>query len=136
MDALKTALRTLLAADPVIAGLVGDRIRPDELDEEDHLPAIVLVVPEESSVDSLDDDSSTRNVTVSVSCMAHSAGAAGALAEAVIEFLDGYRGSASDVHLNPVTWQSTERDFSEADDASDDADVWLVAPHFTAWAQF
>lgn len=135
MDPIKTALRSLLASDPVVSGLVGDRVRPDELDEGDELPAIVIEILEESAVESLDDDGDTRTTTVAVHCCAHRSAQAGELAAAVTALLDGFRGEAADLQLDPITWQQTERDQVSGDDAGEEADWWIVTPQFRIWVR-
>lgn len=133
MDALKQAVRTILAADATLVGLVGDKIRPDELHEGDALPAIIFEIPEEESQEDLADTSAAGIAVIAVSCCAHTAAVAGQIAARVKMVLAGYRGDVAGVELDPVTWQKTERDQASAEDAGDDADWWVVSPVFSVW---
>jgi hypothetical protein len=131
---LKTAFRTLLAADAAVIALVGDKIRPDKLDQGDlPLPAIVIEINDDESVESLEDLSSEGQATVSVACCAHSNATAETLAAAVQEALAGYRGVAGGLTLDPVTWVGTAHEHETTDDAGDDADWWFEVLTFHVW---
>jgi hypothetical protein len=133
MDAIKVALRTLLAADAALTALVGDRIRPDELDEADALPACIIQIGEEKTLEDLADVSDAGTVTFGIACCAHTARQAGEIAAEVKRILAGYRGEVADLELDPITWQETQRDHAAADDDSDQDDWYYAIPLFEAF---
>jgi hypothetical protein len=140
-DHLEKAARAVLLDLDAVTALVGEKIRPFKLAEEDALPAIILETDEDRPVEDLSDDDPTEGIAkLNVVCVAYERQQARAIAEAVRTNgtdpetgLSGYRGAAGDLTFDPCTLLGTTSDVEASDDESDDGDWYLEVVQFEVW---
>ena len=93
------AIYSRLASDGTVSGLVGTRIRPAMLRQEDALPALVYNVIANVHVNHVSGLAGLSHARIQVDCWAASHSAAETLAAAVRARLDGWSGSSGGVSV-------------------------------------
>ncbi len=96
---LETALRTYTLADTAVAGLAGTRMYPAKLPQGPTLPALVYQRIDTRRLHDLNGPDGLPRPRVQVTAWAANVAGAWALANAVRERLDGYRGQWGDVAI-------------------------------------
>lgn len=102
MNTIESALYAILAADVTVAGLVGTRIFPNVVPQDQSLPAISYQRIATSRVWSLEGPSGLAQPTFQVNCLAATYDALRTLSAAVRAALDGYSGTASSVAVSVI----------------------------------
>jgi hypothetical protein len=94
---IEKGLRDLLCADATVGPMVGNqRVRPMMLPEGSDLPAIVYLLIATSPLTSMDGVNALQMKRIQLDCYGKNGAAAKALAKAVHNLLDGYRGFLSE----------------------------------------
>lgn len=109
------ALFALLSADPAVAALVDARIYPLIAPQSAPLPRIVYTGAGGIRWNSIDGPSGLGQPRVQIDAYAATYGQAHALAKAIRDALDGYRGTAAGVRIGGVSCPTPPLDFYEAD---------------------
>jgi hypothetical protein len=122
MASIQETLRAALAADSAVTALVGDRIFPGQVpDDEATTPWLYYAVPDTTPIDSLDDDQLDAQSEVEFHALADTYATAKALIDAVFAALDGYVGG----QIWRVLWTGTSEDSTE--------EGYHHAAKFTVW---
>lgn len=117
-------IRASLVSSSEITDVVGDKIRPEQLGEQDESPAITVEIDQDNALETLDAASgSERLATVGVVCWSKTRAQADEMAELVRTQLNGYRGGG----IDPATFNEFERGFEPAGDDSDSGDYLTIA---------
>lgn len=133
---LNAAIVTILAGVSGLTDLVQNRIRPDQLDEKDTLPAVIVELNEFESLQTLDDAGGNEfSGEISIVCCGATRTAATALETIVRGALDGYRGTSAGVTFRPITYSGTVFDHEPAEDGSNNDDWFLNVVSFTVWGE-
>lgn len=133
---LQKAIREILLTETDLTDLVGGRIRPDELDITDDLPALIIEADSFTAAESLDlAGGSTGEFQFTVVCCGASRPAAAELEQIVRDTLDGYVGTVAGVTFSPITFSSIDYDHETGDDGGGNDHWFLNAVTFDAWIQ-
>lgn len=131
---IRAALRSLLLADPVVSGLVGERVHPQTSPQGSQWPSITYSVTHEV-LQVQAGRAALDRYEIGLQCWSRErAGVsaydeATALSEAVIDVLIGYRGRIGDVQIQGIV------DVSKYDDGADeDTGIYSVSIEATVWA--
>ncbi len=120
---IREALRNFLAADVAVSALVGDRIWPNKLpqDESDY-PQITLLKVSNPRVRNLSGPDGLSSPRIQIDCWGLTAESAKDVAEAVRKPLDGYRGpmgGTGGVNVQSITFEDERDAFNAPIDDSD-----------------
>jgi len=118
MATLTSEIRTFLRADASILALVGARVRPRKLEQDDALPAIRVVIVGGDSDENLSGASGIAHGRVQVDAYGATSEAADALAELIRARLQGHRGTLNTVFCHGA---SVEGDLRQTEEPIDDA---------------
>lgn len=133
---LAASIRNILNTSTDLVALCGDRIRPDELDASDTLPAIIIELGSVNSIEDLSDAGGAEfEGEFSIVCCASTRTAATSLETLVRSTLDGYRGTVGGVTWRPITYATTSHDHESSEDGSESDDWFINEVEFTAWGQ-
>ena len=112
-------LRTKLASESSVTDLVGDRIRPDALVQNDTLPAIAYVESTSIHEHGLAGVEGTVTGTVEVGCFDSKRIGANNLAEKVRLALDCFRGSVGSDYVKSILLTDRTKEYDIPVDGSD-----------------
>lgn len=128
---IEADLRTFMLTKAGITAFVGDRIRPDQLDEADVLPAIIVAVDDEEQQNDLDGDGGLVKSTIAVMCMAPLRRDSRALAEHVRLSLAGFAGTAGSSTIRAVMNGSATTYTPKGD--GNDSGFYTTEQEYTVW---
>lgn len=128
---IEADLRTYLLTKPGVTAFAGDRIRPDQLDEADVKPAIIIAVDEEEPQNDLDGDGGLVKATVAIASLAVRRSDSRQLAEQVRLALAGYSGTAGSSTIRSI-FDSSVTVYSPKDDGSDEG-FFSTEQQYTVW---
>lgn len=110
MASIQETLRDVLSADSILTGLVGDRIYPGEIpDDEVAPPWLYYAVPESTPFDQVDDADLVARHQVEFHSLADSYATAKAIVDAVIAALNTYAGG----QISRAFWSGTSEETTE-----------------------
>lgn len=136
------AIRSILSADATLAALVTDtvddqtivKVRPGHFADTDEPPGLIVEVPNDANVDDLDGLDDTGDASVQIVCIAYTRDGAHQLAVQVKRVLNGFRGSAAGLTIDPASYAGAKADEEHPDDDSTDSRVWyLEILTFSVW---
>ena len=111
----------LVADDPVVQAIVGDRVRPNIIPQDDEMPAISIELVSQEGWHSLAGGTTACRSRLQFNCIADSKADSVEAAQAVLGVLDGYRGAAGQIFIS-----SSVRDnqYDLLDNPTKGADDW------------
>lgn len=128
---IEERLRTILLESTPITDLVGQRIRPDELAQEDTFPAILIEVDDEDPLAMLSAVGGLQKAAVNVIALTEKKTTARLLAKRVRETLDGFDDEVDGVEIE-ATFEKRENGFDHDDDG-EDTGVYFSTCIFEVW---
>lgn len=133
---LQAAIRTILRSDANVLATVGDRVRPDQLNKGDTLPAIIVELESRDGLETLDDATGDESdCSFVVVCCGSTRSAASALETLVRNALDGYRGTANGFSFRPISYVSTDYDHEPPEDGGEGDSWYLNEVQFDAFVE-
>lgn len=115
---IEERLRTILIGDTAITTLVGDRIRPDELAQEDSYPAILITINEEDPLAMLSEVGGLQKATINVTALSETKSQARTIAKKVRARMDQLPEVVDGVQID-ATFEKRENGFDHDDDGAD-----------------
>lgn len=132
---MNASIAAILLAASAITDVVGQRVRPDELDESDDLPAIIIAMEDYTPHQTLTETATSGFATIHILCCALNRSAADSVEAAVKARLLSYSGTQGDWKFEYFEHQSTNFLFETDDDGSEE-DAWFINDvMFRAWAE-
>lgn len=133
---MNASITAILLAASAITDLVGQRVRPDELDENDSLPAIIVALESFEPFNTFDSScDDTGMASVHILCCALDRSSADAVEQAVKARLLAYAGIQGDWKFDYFEHQMTNFLYETDDDGSEE-DAWFINDvHFLAHAE-
>lgn len=129
---IRSAIVAILAANPAVSAIVGDRIRPMNLGQEDAKPAIVVRGGERPWTTLEDEIPATGEASLLIQCLAEGDdGTSSRLAEAVRAALR--QGKSGDDRLITGIWEDTiDPTLDPSENGSDEENWYTETLAFTA----
>ena len=128
---IEERLRTHLIGDTAITTLVADRVRPDELAQEDSYPAIIITIDEEDPLAMLSDIGGLQKATIHVTALSETKSVARTIAKKVRDRMDQLPEVIDGVEID-ATFEKRENGFDHDDDG-EDTGVYFSSNVFEIW---
>ena len=128
---IEERLRTHLVGDTAITALVADRVRPDELAQEDSYPAIIITIDEEDPLAMLSDIGGLQKATIHVTALSETKSVARTIAKKVRDRMDQLPEVIDGVEID-ATFEKRENGFDHDDDG-EDTGVYFSSNVFEIW---
>lgn len=120
MTVIDEAIYSILSGDSTLEGLVDDRIRPDALDQDDALPAIVYDTDANFAPITMEGDGNLDHRSMTFHCLAENKHEASAVAQALRSALMDWNGTQDGLEIAHIkydgertSWQPPERNQSK-----------------------
>lgn len=129
---VKGGLASHLKADAAVAAVVGTRVHHYPVPQGVALPYVEFERQDTEHIRHLDGPSGLRRTEFSVTCYSRDSAEVEALAEAVRESLDGWRGAWSGVRVTCVFLEEMD-DSASADIDGGEEQIHRIGMDFTVW---
>jgi hypothetical protein len=129
MSAVCSGIRTYLLTITGVTNLVGTRIRPDALIENETWPAIVLTETSTEHIHTLNRSAGFAESDIDVACFSDTRLEAESVAEAVRDAMQGYIGAAGSETIKSCRLDSRNSVYLTPDDGSD-AGIYMTSLSF------
>lgn len=128
---IEERIRAILVGDTDITDIVGARVRPDELAEDDTFPAILFTIDEEDPLPMLSEVGGLQKAKLEVVALSETKLQARTIAKKVRASMDGIKTVVDGVEID-ATFEKRESGFDHNDDG-EDSGVYFSTCVFEVW---